>query len=224
MDRPSLAIYIHEIRNQCLYTEAAFSIFNQSLAQQASSGTFLAAHSVLMTASQIGATLWPTRARSKKRGDVLRETLQLPEKHSLNDRRILEIWEHSDEKLEEWVGATKGQHVIFDHIGPLEEFSDFPVAEGNIYRMYDPKTAIFYFRGDGYKLKAIADAISDIYSRANAVHRQLLPEQHAENQQKTTLAADQAPGEDDPKPKTAKGGNGKAKPAAAKRKKTKSKI
>lgn len=203
MDRPTLAIFIHEIRNQCLYTEAAFSIFNQSLEQQVSSGAFLAANSVLMAASQIAATIWPTRARSKKRGEVLREVLQLPEKHALNDRRIIEIWEHSDEKLEEWVGATKGHHVIFDHIGQLDEFGEFPVAEGNIYRMYDPKTTIFYFRGDGFKLKAIADSISDIYSRTNAVHRQMLPEQHTEVPQ-----AD-APG----------GGNGKAKPAAAKKRK-----
>lgn len=219
MDRPSLAIFIHEIRNQCLYTEAAFSIFNQSLEQQVSSGAFLAANSVLMAASQIAATIWPTRARSKKRGEVLREVLQLPEKHALNDRRIIEIWEHSDEKLEEWVGATKGHHVIFDHIGPLDEFSEFPVAEGNIYRMYDPKTTIFYFRGDGFKLKAIADSISDIYSRTNSVHRQMLPEQHTDVPRQVTpttaMASDEPVGE----PETAKSGNGKAKPKTSRDKK-----
>ena len=220
MDRPTLAIFIHEIRNQCLYTEAAFSIFNQSLEQQVSSGAFLAANSVLMAASQIAATIWPTRARSKKRGEVLREVLQLPEKHALNDRRIIEIWEHSDEKLEEWVGATKGHHVIFDHIGPLDEFTKFPVAEGNIYRMYDPKTTIFYFRGDGFKLKVIADSISDIYSRTNAVHRQMLPEQHTEvpqaNGPTTISATGEADGESD-----APNGNGKGKPATAKKRENK---
>ena len=219
MDRPSLAIFIHEIRNQCLYTEAAFSIFNQSLEQQVANGAFLAANSVLMSASQIGATIWPTRARSKKRGEVLREVLQLPEKHALNDRRIIEIWEHSDEKLEEWVGATKGHHVIFDHIGPLDEFGEFPVAEGNIYRMYDPKTTIFYFRGDGFKLKAIADSISDIYSRTNAVHRQMLPEQHAEV---PSQAGNQGAGNDvdhSAEPEPPKKGNGKSKPKSRKSKK-----
>ena len=222
MDRPSLAIFIHEIRNQCLYTEAAFSIFNQSLEQKVASGAFLAANSVLMAASQIAATIWPTRARSKKRGEVLREVLQLPEKHALNDRRIIEIWEHGDEKLEEWVGATKGHHVIFDHIGQLDEFGEFPVAEGNIYRMYDPKTTIFYFRGDGFKLKALADSISDIYSRTNAVHRQMWPEQHIEGPQAnaptTVSTTAEAEGESD----APSGGNGKAKPATAKKRKKRS--
>ena len=217
MDRPSLAIFIHEIRNQCLYTEAAFSIFNQSLEQQVASGAFLAANSVLMAASQIAATIWPTRARSKKRGEVLREVLQLPEKHALNDRRIIEIWEHSDEKLEEWVGATKGRQVIFDHIGSLDEFGEFPIAEGNIYRMYDPKTTIFYFRGDGFKLKVIADSISDIYSRTNTVHRQMLPEQHTEVPQADAPTTASATAEAERESDAPSGGNGKAKPAAAKK-------
>ncbi len=221
MDRPSLAIFIHEIRNQCLYTEAAFSIFNQSLEQQVANGAFLAANSVLMAASQIAATIWPTRARSKKRGEVLREVLQLPEKHALNDRRIIEIWEHSDEKLEEWVGATKGHHVIFDHIGPLDEFGEFPVAEGNIYRMYDPKTTIFYFRGDGFKLKAIADSISDIYSRTNAVHRQMWPEQHIEVPQADAPTTVSSTAEEDGESDAPSGGNGKAKPTTVKKRKNK---
>lgn len=212
MDRPTLAIFLHEIRNQCFYTEAAFSIFNQSLEQQAASGTFLAAHAVLMNASQISALLWPTRARAKKRGEELRELLQLPEKHPLNDRRIIELWEHSDEKLEEWIGATKGHHVIFDHIGSLDDFGEFPVAEGNIYRMYDTQNSIFYYRGDGFKLKAIADAIADIYSRANAAHRQILPEQHADLAQADAQATSVEENSDQASGDSRKGGNGKSKP------------
>lgn len=231
MDRASLAIFIHEIRNQCLFTEAAFSIFNQSLEQQAQTGAFLAAQSVLLTASQISGTLWPTRARSKKRGETLREVLQLPEKHPLNDKRLTEIWEHSDEKLEEWIGATKGQHVIFDHLGPLDGFTEFEVDENNIFRMYDPTTTVYYFRGDGFKLKSVADAIADIYSRVNSVHRQMLPEQHASTDalsqmDKKALARTEAPANDaeaeSAKPKktkkNSKGGDKTGKPPAKERK------
>jgi hypothetical protein len=217
MDRHSLAIFIHEIRNQCLYTEAAFSVFNQSLEQRAANGVFLAAHSVLMNAGQIAAILWPTRARSKKRGEALREVLQLPEKHPLNDRRISEIWEHGDEKLDAWVGATKGHHIIFDHIGPLEEFVEFPVAEGNIFRMYDTKTLIFYYRGDGFKLKAIAEANGDIYARADAVHRQLLPDQHTEVPQQAAPIPSAAAGDLESESASANAGDSKSKPKTAKK-------
>ena len=217
MDKHTLAIFIHEIRNQCLFTEAAFSVFNQSLEQRAGNGAFVAAHSVLMNASQISVILWPTRARSKKRGEVLREALQLPEKHPLNDRRISVIWEHCDEKLEEWVSATKGHHIVFDHIGPIDEFGDLQISEGNIFRMYDPKTSIFYYRGDGFKLKAIADAISDVFSRVNAVHRQMLPDQHTEVPQQAALTSTASADESELEQELPKTEKSKAKPRTAKK-------
>jgi len=89
------------------------------------------------------------------------------------------MWEHADERLEDWVGSTKGEKVIFDHVGSLEELNkQVPIVEGNIFRLYDPNTMTFYYRGDGYKMQAIADSISEIYSRVITVHRQMFPEHH----------------------------------------------
>lgn len=180
MDRASLAIYIHELRNQCMYTEAAFRVFNQSMQQNLTAGVFFAAQAMLLSASQIAALLWPTRARVSKRGQDLREILQLPEKHPLNDRRLSALWEHADEKLEDWVGKTKGEKVVFDHLGSLADLKkQVPVADGHIFRLYDPQTLTFYFRGEGFKLQGMADAISNIYSKISIVHRQIFPEQYA---------------------------------------------
>lgn len=183
MDRTTLALLIHELRNQCVYTEAAFRVFNQSLEQQAVPAAFYAAQSILLSASQIGCMLWPPRARSRKRGEVMRKILQLDEKHPLNDKRLLEIWDHADEKLDEWVARTKGQQIIFDHVGPLSDLAGGPVAEENLYRLYDPTSMVFYFRGDGFKLQALANAISEIYSRANILHGQFFPQQRPAAQQ-----------------------------------------
>lgn len=213
MDRTTLALLTHELRNQCIYTEAAFHVFNQSLEQQAASGVFYAAQSMLLSASQIGCMLWPPRARAKKRGEDFRKALQLPEKHPLNDKRLLLVWEHADEKFDDWVGHTKGQQIVFDHIGPLSDFGAGPVTENSIYRLYDPTSMLFYFRGDGFKLPAIAKAVADIYSRAHALHRQLIPEQDQAVQ--PNLA-------DSPAPGAAPGGPAKgAKKAAAGSKKKK---
>lgn len=179
MDRAALAIYIHELRNQCMYTEAAFRVFNQSMQQNTAAGVFFAAQATLLSASQIAALLWPARARVQKRGADLREILQLPEKHPLNDRRLTALWEHADEKLEDWVGKTKGARVVFDHLGPLVELKkQVPVAEAHIFRLYDPQTLIFYYRGEGFKLQGLADAISNIYSKISLVHRQMFPDQY----------------------------------------------
>ncbi len=217
MDRTTLALLIHELRNQCIYTEAAFRVFNQSLEQKAVSGAFFAAQSILLSASQIGCMLWPPRARSRKRGEAFRNVLQLPEKHPLNDKRLLAIWEHSDEKFDDWVGRTKGQRIVFDHVGPLSDFADSSVTEESVYRLYDPASMLLYFRGDGFKLQAIANAISDIYSRANSLHRQFFPDQQPADQQ--TDDAKQANGA---KKVSAGANKGKAKKKPAAKKKGKS--
>lgn len=179
MDRATLAILIHELHNQCIFTEAAFRVFNQSVQQDLQGGVFFAAQSTLLCASQISNLLWPVQPRTKKRGEELRELLQLPEKHPLNDPRLANLWEQGDEKLEDWVGTTKGEKVIFDHVGSLEELAkQISVAEGNIFRLYDPTTMTFYYRGEGFKLQGIADSISEIYSLVINVHRQMFPDHH----------------------------------------------
>jgi len=176
MDNNTLAIYIHELRNQIVHTEASFQLFNQAMMNRAGQGVLFAGQMVLMPGSQIASLLWPARARARSRGEALRKVLQLDEKHPLNDRRLSEIWEHSDEKIEEWITATKGKRVVIDYVGdPFPE--DSGVTEDCVYRAYIPATKTYYFRGVGYNLEAVAKAIGDVAGRVNAVYRQMFPEQ-----------------------------------------------
>lgn len=176
MDNNTLAIYIHELRNQCLHTQASFDLFNQAMSAQQANGVLYGGQMIMMPASQIAALLWPTRARARGRGEALRKALQLPEKHPLNDRRLAELWERADEKMEEWVGATKGQPVVFDFVGDLTQLGDGNTPEHCIYRAYNPNTHTYYYRGVGFNLQAVAKALSDVGSRVNALYRQLFPE------------------------------------------------
>lgn len=194
MDNNTLAIYIHELRNQCLHTQASFDLFNQSVMNKAATGVLYGGMMILMPGSQIASILWPTRARSRGRGEALRKALQLPEKHPLNDRRLAELWEHSDEKLEEWIANTKGQQVIFDYVGDPAEVGDGNTPEGSIFRAYNPNTHTYYYRGVGYNLQAVAKAISDVGGRVNAVYRQMFPERAAaeDEARKRAMEAQQA--------------------------------
>ncbi len=178
MDNATMAIFVHEIRNQCLYTEASFTVFNQSFEQQVPTGVFFAAQSTLLAASQLASILWPSSSRSRKRGEEIRKVLGLEEKHPLNNNRIRALWDKSDEKLEKWISDTKGGNVIFDHLGEIGQFDPNTFTEQNIYRLYDPKTSIFYFRGDGYNMQAISNAVADIYTRVTKIHQTMFPEQY----------------------------------------------
>jgi len=181
MDNTSIALYIHELRNQCMYMETAYRVLNQSVEENVQTGVFYAGQSILLAASQISGLLWPSRARARKRGEALRQVLDLPEKHALNDKRLSTMWEHSDEKLEDWIGATKGENVIFDHLGPMPELVQGTATEENVYRSFDPATQVFLFRGNGYNLQALANAVGAIYSRLDTAHRTVFPEYHQQH-------------------------------------------
>lgn len=177
MDNNTLAIYIHELRNQCLHAEASFNIFNQAMTNRMGSGILYGGQMILIPGSQIASVLWPTRARARARGEALRKVLQLPEKHPLNDRRLCELWERSDEKLEEWISDTRGQQVIFDFVGDPATVGDGKTPDACIYRAYNPAARIYWYRGIAYNLQAVANALTDVATRVNAVYRQMFPEQ-----------------------------------------------
>lgn len=176
MDNNTLAIYIHELRNQCLHTEASFELFNQAMNTKTGPGVLFASQIVLVPASQLASMLWPTRARSRGRGEALRKALQLKEKHPLNDRRLAELWERTDQKTDDWVADTKGQQVVFDYVGDLKDLGEGNTPENCIYRAYNTATRVFYYQGVGYNLQAIADAIADVTGRVNGVYRQMFPD------------------------------------------------
>ncbi len=194
MDNTSLALLIHELRNQCIYTEVSFRVFNQSIEDKMQAGAFYAAQSTLLTASQIGNTIWPRRSRARKRGEHLRGVLQLDDKHPLNNKKLLSVWDRSDEKFDEWVTSTKGKQIIFDHIGPIPEVDGKQIEEEALFRLYDPSSMVLYFRGVGFQMQSIANAIADIYTRVTAVHKSLLPQQYSAPQEQ------QPPAETETKP------------------------
>jgi hypothetical protein len=177
MDQNTLSIYIHELRNQCLHMQTSFNIFNQAANTGQNQGVLYGGQMILMPASQISSLLWPTRARARGRGEALRKVLQLTEKHALNDRRLSEIWERSDEKTEEWINNTKGKQVIFDLVGDPASVGDGSTTAESVYRGYNPGNQIYTYRGVAYNLPALANAVSDVAGRVNAVYRQLFPEQ-----------------------------------------------
>jgi len=233
MDQNTLSIYIHELRNQCLHLQASFNLFNQAANAGQGQGILYGGQMILMPASQISSLLWPTRARARGRGEALRKVLQLNEKHALNDRRLSEIWEHSDEKTEEWINNTKGKQIIFDLVGDPTSVGDGSTTIDCVYRGYNPANQVFTYRGVAFNLTALAKAVSDVAGRVNAVYRQLFPEQAkaedearqqaiaaqqaaTEQQQAAAAAETPTPAAEAPKAETPKAETPAKKPAAKK--------
>lgn len=203
MDQNTLAIHLNELRNIATHTKASFDIFNQSLENKANVGVLYSLNAILWNASQISSIIWPARARARKRGEELRNVLQIPEKYALNDRRLIEMFEREDEKLDEFISATKGKRVVFDYIGDLEVLVNEGVEEAGIYRAYDPVKKIVVVRGTSYSLDAIAKALMEVGSRIVEAHTQMFPEQRAADEAASQEAADQGKAVEKPAKKKA---------------------
>lgn len=195
MDRNNFALYVHELRNQCIFAETAIGLFNQSIEKQSKMGAFFALQSFLTAASQVARLLWPNRVKGKRRAETLRAALGIPANYPLNDERLLNFWEWSDEKTDNWIQSSKNQIIAFDYFGPAVELKPVPPKDEHIYRAYDPTTRLFHYRGEVYNIQLIVSRIAEIAARINQAHDQLFPkpQQEAKAGEAGDAAAGQAP-------------------------------
>lgn len=175
MDANTFALYIHELRNQTMYAETAINLFNQSLEKQSKGGAFFAAQSFLTAAQQIARLLWPNRAKAKRRGEFIRNALGLPQDFPLSDDRLRNLWDLADEKTDDWINGSKNQLIAYDFLGPIEALGEKLPKNEHIYRLYDPQSNLFYFRGDVFNFQQLAHQIAAVAGRINGAHDQLFP-------------------------------------------------
>lgn len=167
MDDATLAAYLQELGAQCDFARTALEIFNQSGQQSAHGGVLFAAQAAVTATGQVAALLWPARARARRRGEALREVLGLPEKHPFNDRRFSELLDHSDDQVDRWLSQHRTGRAVFDVVTPVDQIAIPGLTEADLYRVVDPKTGVFYYRGVGYNLDALAKTLGDVRRRVS---------------------------------------------------------
>lgn len=192
MDANTFALYIHELHNQTMYAETAINLFNQSMEKQSKAGAFFAIQNFLTAAQQVSRLIWPMRAKAKRRGEFLRNALGLPHEFPLADDRLRNLWDLSDEKTDDWINGSKNQLIAYDFLGPIESLGEQIPKTEHIYRLYDPQTNLFYFRGEIFNLQQLAHQVAAVAGRITNAHDQLFPkpadEQAGEGDGETAFA------------------------------------
>lgn len=157
---------------------------------------FRSVHSFLTHTSNISRMLWPAvpsrgngesdegyEARiSQKlpvgRARALRQTFGLSDEHPLKSRRLRDLLEHFDEKLDEWRTTSVQRNIVSDYIGPRNGFVG--ITETDMMRWFDPSTNSFTFRGEIFDLQALATAVSDLLPLSKSVELRLRDEMRME--------------------------------------------
>lgn len=190
MDMNFISLHIHELRSQCRFIEASVEILNQSLENEGASGVFYALQNILSGTNHISRLIWTPRKKGKERAASLREMLNLPEKHPLNNDNLLMMSENFDEANDVWITQSKGEYILYDFIGDIANSTHKDVEAKNIFRAFDTPTKTYSFRGVGYNMEATLKALGDVSTRVNQVHARMFPEQWTEVDEDGNSVAD----------------------------------
>jgi hypothetical protein len=117
--------------------------------------------SILVAAGNVSKILWP-RAQYRKRGDILRKTLQIEENNILARRTFRNHFEHYDERVEEWF-STRPNGVYIDlamnsSLGPAGGI-------GDAHRGYNSFNQTLVFRGETLDIGAILSALDSLRNK-----------------------------------------------------------
>ncbi|WP_313805641.1 hypothetical protein [Flavobacterium sp.] len=114
--------------------------------------------SILVAAGNVSKILWPTYNRHAKRGEKLRQILQIKDDNPISERRFRNHFEHYDSRIEEWYDG-QGSYIDLamnpDLLGKSHERID---------RGYNSFNNTLIFRGELLDLDEVLNAIKEIHN------------------------------------------------------------
>ena len=189
MDDFILNIFITEIEHQAKFALLAFdqvetTITNITKPEQypvfgLNAIVFRNLHSFLTHSANISKLLWPVGSNENKslelpddnpekvrvlRAINLRNILQLSKSHyQLQNRKLRNHLEHYDERLDDWAKSSKNHNIVIDFIGSYD--SVIGIEQTDRMRWYDPRTRMFYFRGEKFDLENIHSEVIELMKK-----------------------------------------------------------
>jgi hypothetical protein len=151
--------------------------------------SFRAIRSFLTHASNVSRILWPAEPqRGNGEGDeayegrllskapiarsrALRDEFGLSGEHVLKSRRLRDLLEHFDEKLDDWRTTSVHRNIVNDFIGPANQIVG--IEPTDMMRWFDPSTSSYTFRGEQFDLQELVTAAGELLARSIDVEARL---------------------------------------------------
>lgn len=130
---------------------------------------------VLYVLAAVSRIFWPPGGRNKqstkrahRRGQALRDMLQLQSGHPVQNRSLRDHFEHFDERLDDWAENSKNRNIVHRLFGPRSAIGGDSIQDSDIIHHFDPATNIFGFRGEHYNIQELATGLDEIYQKTVA--------------------------------------------------------
>jgi len=165
-------IYLGQVKQECEYCFHPIEIMNAIMNKQIEGDFFQPALDLIHHAAAVSRIFWPPRGKNKqstkrahRRGQFLRDLLDLPSGHPVQDRTLRDHFEHFDERLDGWAENSKNRNIVQRFIGPRTAIGGDAIQDSDIIHHYDPQTKIFGFRGEKFDIQALATGLDGIYKK-----------------------------------------------------------
>ncbi|MCS0129228.1 hypothetical protein NDJ14_23325 [Vibrio alginolyticus] len=168
------SVYLRQIKEECEFCLAAVQQMNLILKEQSKGDFFREALDLVHHSAAISRILWPPgcrdkakKKRSQRRGQALRDELNIKNGHVIQNRTLRDHFEHFDERLDDWAENSKHKNIISTLFGPRNAVQGDSIDDTDIIHHYDPETKKYAFRGEEFDIQELVDGIDDIYNKVS---------------------------------------------------------
>lgn len=171
------AIFLEQAQRDCedLFQEA--NTLNVLLVDSGPKGREVFRHmrNIISQAASVSRIFWPPRAFDKdlhkisqKRGEYLRQVLNIDDSHPTKNRTLRDHFEHYDERLAQWSEESQNKGIVVMLLGKREIVQGSGINDKDIIHHFDPGTNIYAFRGEQFDMQEIISGIFDINEKITA--------------------------------------------------------
>ncbi len=172
MDDFLAKIYLKQAQQECERCFNSITMMNANIQRKLEGDFFQHALDLIHHAAAVSRIFWPPGGKNKQntkrshsRGQALREILQLPNGHAVQNRSLRDHFEHFDERLDDWAESSKHRNIVHHLFGPRSAIGGGAIQDSDIIHHFDPETKIFGFRGEHYNIQELATGLDDIYKK-----------------------------------------------------------
>lgn len=172
MDDFLTKIYLEQAKQECERCFRSLNLMNSIIRKEIEDDFFQHALDLVHHAAAVSRIFWPPGGKNKKstkrahrRGQHLRQVLELQSGHAIQNRALRDHFEHFDERLDDWAENSKNRNIVQRLFGPRSAIGGDAIQNSDIIHHFDPATNVFGFRGEHYDIQALASGLEDIYNK-----------------------------------------------------------
>lgn len=169
MELMLLRMFQHQIQFQCQAILVGSHDSNSAMTTGDMTRLWIAIQNMLNVAANVSKTLWGQGGKLAEQREPLRASLQVDDTSPLRDVVMRNHFEHYDERLNHWWEDSDAHNYLDMSVMPAGAVQG--MADGDMFRMFDPPTGDIVFWGQRFNVTALANEASRLLPIASAEAR-----------------------------------------------------